>query len=347
MTIESLSLAVKYRPNNLDEYIGNSDLKTVIKGFISQKRFPSAFMITGATGNGKTSLARILARQLSCSSNSICGVCESCKSTIEKHPDIKEINVGDERGIDNIRSLKDLSSHNPMVGQQRVIILDEVHALTGPAASALLKILEEPPKKTLFILCTTDPQKVLNTITGRCKVLTVTPPSLKELSQYLYKIGCAEGVTITKEHGSLFKRIYEVSDGHIRNAVQMFESVISSLRTGEPIALESIVNQEYEIDLTVVEILNGIASHSSTAVILGCNKHDTRQLLYRVKFLVDVMINRDAGAKQWLPALKSVQKLDLKTLLRIELECAKIEQQLNIGVSDKIFRNILTTIAVG
>lgn len=348
------SLAVRYRPSRIEELIGNAPVKQMLAGFLAQKRFPNALLIVGGTGLGKTTMARMIARYVSCKTNDICMECQSCKSRIEgtvPHPDISEINMGDARGIDTIRELSKRAEQRPMFGNTRVIILDEVHAITSQAASALLKTLEEPSANTMFILATTDPHKVLPTIVGRCKKLTVMPPTYAELAKYLARISKREGVVLNNDHAPILRQIYDISGGHVRNAIQMLESLIAMSRIGD---LDiSMLETQFMMDADGDS--ENIANDMIIAVLRGDAKQvikvtatipDQRAMLHKAKFLIDQLLNDWAGASCVRPVVgrfntdlkKAGGTMNAGVVLRIGQELARIEQSLNSGISDSVIR---------
>lgn len=352
MSIQTHSLAVKYRPQNLDSFVGNTQIKETINGFIAQERFPSAILIHGRTGLGKTTLARIIARTLSCTTNNICGTCKSCTTSIERHPDIKEVDAGGDRGIDNIRQLKELSAFAPLLGNQRIIIIDEVHALTSQGASALLKVLEEPSASTMFILCTTDPHKMLATIKGRTKQFEVVTPTYKESTSYLVSICRAEGVPVSKEYEPVFKKIYEMCGGSMRTAVQLLEQVVALMRQGKPVDVSTIVGDNEEsndVDERVVAILCAIVAKDAKTVVKQCIGVDQMKLMTSLRFLVDQLVDNACGKKPFAPVaysfLSKKVEVGLDLLLRVGIELAKWDMQLKQGMADTSVKYLLGLIA--
>lgn len=220
MELITNSWPVKYRPERLDGLIGNDTITNFIEGMIERKDIPNTLFITGPYGTGKTTTARIIARYLNCESLSACGECPSCKIPLENHPDYKEVNAADKRGIDEVRAVIAESKFKPSKGNLRIIVLDEVHAITGQASSAILKPLEESPPHTLFILVTSEPQNVLDTIVSRGVHLEVKTPGVKDIARRLYKICKIENVSLPKE---VLLQIAEACGGHVRNAIGMLE----------------------------------------------------------------------------------------------------------------------------
>jgi DNA polymerase III gamma/tau subunit len=201
-------LYLKYRPKVLDEIIGNEDILSVLKSQLNGEHpMPRSILLHGPTGCGKTTLGRIIANTLGA-----------------KGSDLTEIDSADFRGIDTIRDIRKQSAYKPLESSCRVWILDEVHRLTGDAQSALLKALEDTPSHIYYILCTTDPQKLLPTIRGRCSQLQVRPLTDREMKILLRRVVKAEEEALSKE---IYEQIIQDSLGHPRNALQILAQVLS------------------------------------------------------------------------------------------------------------------------
>lgn len=203
-----MSLNLKYRPTTLDEIRGNSDVVSTLEGLLSDlSTCPHSFIFYGQTGTGKTTLARIIADRLEIKGN-----------------DLSEINVADLRGIDTIREIIKQSQYCPLEGERRMWILDEFHKATSDAQNALLKILEEPSAHVYFIICTTDPQKLLSTIRGRCSQFQTKPLNEHQMYGLLRHVIKGEGEELTKE---IYDQIIQNSSGLPRNALVTLEQVLS------------------------------------------------------------------------------------------------------------------------
>ena len=228
----SKSLAVKYRPRKLDDLLGQDAVVAKLRGVFSSKKIPAGFLIVGGTGRGKTTTARMIARHINCKTLDSCGKCENCESfgdSGEAHPDYEEINVADERGIDDLRAIIRKSINRPRLGKFRVILLDECHQLTPQAAEVLLKPLEEPPPATVWILGTTDPEKLKQTVVKRLMPLKMLPIDKAVVEKRIKQIARKEDITLKDK---VFDKIAEASAGHMRDAIQLLESCQASISGG-------------------------------------------------------------------------------------------------------------------
>jgi len=201
-----MSLYLKYRPEDLSQIKGNEAIVTPLRNMLEDiESCPHSFLLYGPTGCGKTTIARIIAKRLGCVGE-----------------DLQEVDIGDYRGIDTIRDIRRNSMFSPMDGNARVWIMDEAHKMTGDAMNALLKILEEPPPHVYFVLCTTEPQKLLPTIRGRCQQFQVLPLTETQMRGLLRKIIKEEGESLENE---VIDQIITNTNGLPRNALQLLEQV--------------------------------------------------------------------------------------------------------------------------
>ena len=202
-----MSLYQKHRPTELEDLKGNENTISALNKLLSKDDCPHAFLLSGPSGCGKTTLGRIIGSKLNCIGS-----------------DFREVNSADFRGIDTIRDIIKQTAYKPLEGACRVWMIDECHRLTGDAMSALLKILEDCPAHVYFILCTTDPQKLLPTIIGRCSQFTVQLLSEDQIASLVRKVAKLEGEKLDKE---VWEQIAIDSQGHARNALQILEQVLA------------------------------------------------------------------------------------------------------------------------
>lgn len=225
-----MSLYLKYRPQNFKTLVGQDHAKKTIQNALSQGSLSHAYLFAGPRGTGKTSLARILAKGLNCQSpgqnSEPCNQCNICDSINKaKLVDLIEIDAASNRGIDEIRELRDKIVFAPSQAKSKVYIIDEVHMLTKEAFNALLKTLEEPPSHAYFILATTEAHKIPETIVSRCQQFTFSHIASADISKRLEEIILEEGGSAEPEALDLIARL---SAGGLRDAIGLLEQMMAS-----------------------------------------------------------------------------------------------------------------------
>ncbi|MGL5089040.1 MAG: DNA polymerase III subunit gamma/tau [Cetobacterium sp.] len=223
-----ITLYRKYRPKGFDEIAGEQEIVKTLKNSLKSNRLAHAYLFTGPRGVGKTSIARLMAKGLNCLTNGItdtpCNTCENCVEISKGNfLDLIEIDAASNRGIDEIRQLKEKINYSPTKGRKKVYIIDEVHMLTKEAFNALLKTLEEPPEHVLFILATTEPDKILPTIISRCQRYDFKSVNYKDMREKLLYIVNSEGYSV--DEASLVA-IYESSGGSMRDSISILERLM-------------------------------------------------------------------------------------------------------------------------
>lgn len=218
----------KYRPQKFSEISKPNDAATALVNQVSKNKAAHAYLFIGPRGTGKTTTARILAKALNCEklhkNGDPCDKCSSCKAIRSgTYMDLIEIDAASNRGIDDVRELRDRIKLAPTEGKQKIYIIDEVHMLTKEAFNALLKTLEEPPKHATFVLCTTEDYKVPDTIKSRCQIFKFKRATVEQIVKKLEKICKKEKVEVTKEG---LTRIAEASFGGFRDAENMLQQVV-------------------------------------------------------------------------------------------------------------------------
>jgi DNA polymerase III subunit gamma/tau len=237
---EYQSLYRKYRSQTFGDLVGQEAASRALQGAIISARVAHAYLFSGSRGTGKTSAARLLAKALNCTgrardSAEPCNKCQSCvEMTAGSALDLIEIDAASNRGIDEIRDLREKVNLAPALGPFKVYIIDEAHMLTEPAFNALLKTLEEPPPHVVFILCTTDAQKIPLTVIGRCQQFVFRRHSEEQITSRLTHIAQAENVQVDAEAMQLIAR---TAQGSMRDAVGLMDQLVP-LASG-PISLES------------------------------------------------------------------------------------------------------------
>jgi len=254
-------LALKYRPKNFKELIGQDIMVETLVNSIKSNRIAQAFMLTGERGTGKTSTARIISKSLTCTGNFLEGVkCETgeichCEEiTNDKHLDVTECDAASRTGVDDVRQIIDAARYKPTTAKYKIYIIDECHMLSRSAWNALLKTLEEPPDQLKFIFCTTEPKKIPLTIISRCQTFHLHRVSIKVLFDHLKKISKIEDGKISD---SAIKLIAKASTGSVRDAISLLD--------------RALVNQhvsEKEVDEVTVREMLGAADRSKILELL-------------------------------------------------------------------------------
>jgi len=244
------AIALKYRPQNFDEMIGQESVTAQLKASLSSGRIHHAWLFSGPRGVGKTSAARILAKALNCVSGpspSPCGTCGSCLDiTRGASLDVIEIDGASNRGIDDIRSLRESARLSAAGSRFKVYIIDEVHQITNDGFNALLKTLEEPPQHVKFIFATTHPHKVPATILSRCQKFQFNLLSTEAITAKLKKVLAAEKIDLSD---SLIYTIARAAEGSVRDAESLLDQIIPAAMDkaplGDVLSFLGIISEEY------------------------------------------------------------------------------------------------------
>lgn len=301
-----------YRPQVIDD-IDNFKVREQLLSFLTKdkKYLPHAFLFSGPRGGGKTTAARVIAKLFNCSTvtpSGPCGKCDQCISIAEgKNLDVLEIDAASNRGIDEIRQLRDAINLSPAAAPYKIYIIDEVHMLTTEAFNALLKTLEEPPKHAVFVLATTDVHKVPATIVSRCTSLVFTKATEEELLHALDRIVKAEKLSI--DDGSL-KLIARSVDGSFRDGVKFLEQV--SFYKGK--ISEDIVNNALSLigEKTVMEFIEIVLKKDAKRAlgfIQQLNEHGADMKVFLTSCLKELhkrLVDTVKGGDMELTELKDV-----------------------------------------
>ena len=299
----------KYRPSNFASVVGQEVVVDILKNSILNNKVSHAYLFTGPRGTGKTSIAKILAHAVNCLNfnGDICGECEVCKNLEINDSDIIEIDAASNNGVDEIRTLRDNVKLLPSFCKYKIYIIDEVHMLSTGAFNALLKTLEEPPSHVIFILATTEPNKIPLTILSRCQRFDFNKISNEKLVSRLLYIATQEGKIIDK---SILEYIAEISDGGLRDAINLLDQVISLPQ--ESVTLDEIDRLSGRISQnTLFELLNAISTGNYVSIlnisdiIYGEGKNykdiaDGMLAIVRdlsINFEVDSYFNKDYSSK--------------------------------------------------
>lgn len=226
--------ARKYRPQTFDEMLGQEAICLTLKSAIKQGKIAHAYLFCGPRGVGKTSAARILARTINCEQltpeGEACGVCPNCQAALHQRAfNIYELDAASNNSVDDIRRLNEDVYIRPQQGKYKVYIIDEVHMLSSGAFNAFLKTLEEPPGYVVFILATTEKDKVLPTILSRCQVYDFKPIPPEQIAEQLRRVADAEGLQYDPRS---FDTIARIADGGMRDALSLFDRLASTAQDG-------------------------------------------------------------------------------------------------------------------
>ncbi len=276
--IDNKILALKYRPQEFKDLIGQEVMVQTITNAIQLKKTPNAYLLTGIRGVGKTTTARLIAKALNClknnDKNKKCSpeaFCNSCKEiTNSNHMDVLEMDAASKTGIDDVRELIENSKYSPTSAKFKIFIIDEVHMLSKQAFNGLLKTLEEPPSSLKFILATTEVRKIPVTILSRCQRFDLKRVSIEKLFQHLKNI-------LTKEKGKIsdegLKLIARASEGSVRDAISLLDRALIS----------QSINKDKEVQEEDVREMLGLADRGKLIllfkeILLGDQKKATSHL---------------------------------------------------------------------
>jgi len=237
---ESTSLYRRHRPGSFDEVVGQEHVVRTLRNAVEQDKVHHAYLFVGSRGTGKTSMAKILARSLNCVEGPTlepCGECESCRSIAAGTSlDVIEMDAASNRSVDDIRDLRERVSYAPAAGGWKVYILDEAHMLTREAWNAFLKTLEEPPPNTVFVLATTEPQKVMATIVDRCQRFDFSRPTPGNIAEVVSRVAAAEEISIDS---AAVGAVARAANGSFRDALGTLDQLVAY--SGTEIATEDVL----------------------------------------------------------------------------------------------------------
>lgn len=255
----------KWRPQTFDQVIGQKHITETLKNQVRTGRFSHAYIFIGTRGTGKTTCARILARAVNCEhpvDGNPCGECAACRGILDGSVlDVVELDAASNNGVDNVRALRDEAVFSPASVRKRVYIIDEVHMLSTPAFNALLKILEEPPEHLMFILATTELQKVPATILSRCQRHSFKRIDSATLADHLQYVARQEHFDMTRDAAELIARL---ADGGVRDAL----SLLDQCSAADRIDTEAVYSaMGLAGNRRVAQLLDGILAHDMAGVL--------------------------------------------------------------------------------
>lgn len=327
---------LKYRPQKINE-LDSEEIRERLSKILSSSNLPHAFLFTGPKGLGKTSAARIVAKSVNCTKRKKgeaepCGKCDSCVAIKNgTNMDVLEIDAASNRGIDEIRDLREKIRLAPASSLKKVYIIDEVHMLTTEAFNALLKTLEEPPEHAIFVLCTTEPHKLPETIISRCLHMSFKPPNDAEMKRSFKRVVNGEGLNI--DDGGL-TAILKLSDGSFRDGAKILEeiAIIFGKRKVGKKQIEEIFN--------VVTVKDGVRS-----LVVSLSEKDVKKSLEEVENLKKHRVDLRLFLEEFLSFMHSLV-LTSYGIIQDE-DHSKFLKEVSLEVSDlkkilEIFSNSYT-----
>lgn len=346
----------KYRPQTFAQLAGQEAIAQTLINAIKSEKIVPAYLFCGPRGTGKTSSARILAKSLNClqsdrPTDEPCGVCEACRSiTNGSALDVIEIDAASNTGVDNIREIIEKAQFAPVQCRYKVYVIDECHMLSTAAFNALLKTLEEPPARVIFVLATTDPQRVLPTIISRCQRFDYRRIPLEAMILHLRDIATKENIDITVEALSI---VAQLSNGGMRDAQSLLDQLSLLSETITPQKVWDLVGAVSEQDL--LELVQAIATDNPENVITQCRKLLDRGreplivLQNLANFYLSLLIGKSAPhrndlvavtADTWLKLIEEGKTWELSHILQGQKKLKDSEVQIRNTTQPRLWLEI-------
>jgi DNA polymerase-3 subunit gamma/tau len=325
----------KYRSDNFAELAGQEHIKKLFGASLSEEKFAHAYIFAGPRGTGKTTVARIVAKRLNClnpKDSEPCNECEQCLAIKNgSHLDVIEMDAASNRGIDDFRAIRDKVAYKPAQGKYKVYIIDEVHMLTNEAFNAILKTLEEPPEHAVFILATTNPEKIPDTILSRCQIIPFRNITLETIRNHIGKISELEGYDIDQD---VLMYISKRAKGGMRDAMVLLEQIMRFLPIDKKITKSE-----------VLDVLGGVDEERFTHFISLLSLDDVEGIINFSESLYNNGINFEVfleGLTEFI--LDTLFEVETPVLKKFYLKIAKKASDMSKEIRYSETPNILFTV---
>lgn len=343
-----ISLYRKYRPRKFSEVVGQEVVVKILKNCIVNNKIGHAYIFSGPRGTGKTSIAKIFSKAINCLSNDngdLCGKCDICQMNFDEEIDIIEIDAASNNGVDEIREIRNNVKLMPAHLKYKVYIIDEVHMLSTSAFNALLKTLEEPPKNVIFILATTEFNKIPATVVSRCQKFDFKKLTNKQISERLKYILKEENKNLDDD---VIDLIAYLSDGGLRDAINMLDQILSIEK--DDITIDDVYYLIGDVNENIIfDLLNSIISSDikNTLNLIDDLYNEGKNFVTicdRLQMLIRNIIiynnTKDYFQKSYEKKLEQFTKIDIELLIKLSEELFKLINDIRKTSNQKIVMEI-------
>src|SRR5574344_654480 len=339
MSEKYIPLYRKYRPQTLSEIVGQAHIKKALTNAINLNKISHAFLFTGPRGTGKTSTARILAKSLNCVEGPTltpCGKCPSCVDITNSTPvDVIEMDASSNRKVEDAQNILEKVQYVPVNGKYKIYIIDEVHMLTNQAFNALLKTLEEPPENVIFILATTEPQKVLDTIKSRCQRFDFRRITTSDIVEHLKEISKKEKIKIEED---ALLTIAKSASGGMRDSLALLDqaSVLDNEKAITTDDVNSLLGRlSFDILFDLAEKVTNSSPQEAVEMLDGIynsGNEPTQILTNLLNYFKNMLIVKNCTKKE---ILEELTQLNLDQIKKIRTQSEKLETQQIVFLTER------------